>query len=380
MTWYPPVPREAVDQAGRRWLVGRAWPERMPGRYVLEVLAPEQPGVRAAHLQHGLFELVPDGGDVLLPALTSAARLGDVLVHRAHKRAVVRTDDHRYIKVFRALRAPAAAERIGWMNTLLAASGFRIPAILHATTDSIVFDALPGRSLCELGQDRATISDEAFNRLWLAWSRAWAEWVSGQGGTASEHRALTALPLHDAHSEADNAWHWVDLWMRQSGNVPAAGAQREALLRRARSVTESLLRSPPDPLVAAHGDLHDKQILAVPGAAQVGLLDFDMAGRAEAALDLANLDVHLELRLRQQVLTDRRYLAAHSNVMAAAAELGVSALRFRAYADATRLRLACLYAFRPRWAALASGFLHERVPECLGGSGLTPGPGAAAPD
>ncbi|MDQ0819581.1 aminoglycoside phosphotransferase (APT) family kinase protein [Arthrobacter sp. V4I6] len=49
----------------------------------------------------------------------------------------------------------------------------------------------------------------------------------------------------------------------------------------------------------AHGGLHEKQIIATEGSSPLGLLDFDSTARAEAALDLASMDVFLELRLRE---------------------------------------------------------------------------------
>jgi hypothetical protein len=51
------------------------------------------------------------------------------------------------------------------------------------------------------------------------------------------------------------------------------------------------------------------------------LLDFDGTSRAEAALDLANIDGHLELHRRQGLLAPARYLSAHMQVLAAAEEL-----------------------------------------------------------
>jgi hypothetical protein len=90
------------------------------------------------------------------------------------------------------------------------------------------------------------------------------------------------------------------------------------------------------------------------------LLDFDVAAQAEAARDLANLDVHLKLRLRLHLLTPTRYLTTRTQVLAASEELNVSPARFHAYADATWLRLACLYSFRPGFASLAASFLEEQ--------------------
>ena len=105
-------------------------------------------------------------------------------------------------------------------------------------------------------------------------------------------------------------------------------------------MTRNLLRTAPDPLVWAHGGLHDKQIIATDGTSPLGLLDFDKTARAEAALDLADLDVHLEPRLRENRRAPARYLTAHTQLLAAAGELHVSPARFHAYSDARWLRLA----------------------------------------
>ena len=83
----------------------------------------------------------------------------------------------------------------------------------------------------------------------------------------------------------------------------------------------------------SHGDLHDKQIFTADPGAPLGLLDFDEAGRAEAAADLANLAVHLQLRLRQHRLTAERYQTARRHVIATAEELHVTPARFDAYAS-----------------------------------------------
>ena len=69
-------------------------------------------------------------------------------------------------------------------------------------------------------------------------------------------------------------------------------------------------------------------------------MDFDKTARAEAALDLASLDVFLELRLRENRITPARYQMAHTHVLAALDELHVNPARFQAYSDAKWLRLA----------------------------------------
>ena len=85
------------------------------------------------------------------------------------------------------------------------------------------------------------------------------------------------------------------------------------------------------------------------GDDEIGLIDFDTAARGEAALDVANLLVHLELRVLQGLL-DAKVAAASADAFID----GYAAVpsRMQVYADAARLRLACVYAYRPRWSAV----------------------------
>lgn len=355
VSWHPPVPPEAVDDAGARWLVVRAWPDFAPGEYVLEVAAPGRPGIRAAHFRQGRLDLVPLD-DPELPALRREAGYGEVVVHRAHKRAVIRTPDQ-YIKVYRPGHAEVPAERCARSISLLAGGGFVTPRILRVSSDVIAFSRIPGRRLLDLGQDHNEVSDESFARMWAQWSRAWVALLVAEPAYA----AVAALPLHTPEAEVGTLRRWVDPWLRHSAGVPEAQPERDALQTRTAAVAESLLGSVPDPPVWALGDLHDKHIIGLGGGSPLGLVDFDEAARAEPALDLANLDVHLDVRLRQQQLTPERCAAAHAQVRAAVGQLGVSRVRFESYAAVHRLRLACLYSFRPRWAALASSYLQEQL-------------------
>jgi hypothetical protein len=170
---------------------------------------------------------------------------------------------------------------------------------------------------------------------------------------------LDTLPLHSAEVEAANVWRRVNSWLLHNQNVPEAVPQGDALRAAAKFVSLNLLRAAPDPLVWAHGDLHPKQIIATDEPSPLGLLDFDSAARAEAARDLAGLDVHLELYQRQGQLAPSRYLTAHTQVLAVADELRVSPVRFRAYSDAIWLRLAT--SPLPGRFALATAVLAEHM-------------------
>lgn len=377
MTWHPPVPRRVTDAAGTAWTVQRAWPGTTPGSYVLEVRCPDRSGVMAGHFSGGAFEAITVD-DPRLPALAAESARGEVVVHRAHKRAVLRAPEA-FIKVFRPGRALAAAASHSISAAALTEGGFNTPRLVSAGPDVLVFSRLAGRSFHDLGHSQAGSTDAAYAAMWARWSRAWAGTVTAAGSSAFQD-SLQQLPLRDAAKEAASLQRWVDHWLRHSEGIADAAPARAVLLSRVQVVTETLLGTPPDRVGWAHGDLHDKQILGgqmlvaresgvqvaggrgsasktAPTSAAPGLLDFDESCQAETALDLANLDVHLELRWRQNLLTTRRYAIAHAAVMSAAECLHVSPHRFSAYAASTRLRLACLYSFRPPWGADAATYL-----------------------
>jgi hypothetical protein len=352
MSWHPPVPIAVPDTNGTSLLVRRAWPDETAGHYVLELKAPD--GVRAAHFRAGQLELLPKGRDPRLRALAQVARQGEVVVHRAHMRAVVRTGD-RYSKIFRPSRSADSMARHAGTVELLDSEDFRAPEIVSFTPGCLTLTGLPGRSLFELGNDSA-VSDAWFETAWQKWSQGWVRQQS-RARSAAHRPALEALPPRSAAVELENTHRLVHLWLLHAQNVPEAEAQRNAVRAAARQIAAQLLGTEPDPLVWSHGDLHDKQIFAAGPDAPLALLDFDEAARAEAAADLANLSVHLQLRLGQGRLTAARYQTAQRHVLAAVDELGVTPARFNAYANATRLRLGCLYSFRPPWGTLAEEFL-----------------------
>jgi aminoglycoside/choline kinase family phosphotransferase len=353
MSWHPPVPPSAVDSSGQTWKIHRVWPDSTVGDYILEVVAPGQAGVRGGVLRGGAFELLP-ADDPGLPSLRAEARRGELVSYRPHMRAVVRTDAG-YIKVFPPRGAIVPAERCAQTELLLAPGTFTTPRVLRNSPDVIVFSAVPGLPLGDLGDDTAGLSDEEFDRLWERWQHAW----TAQVGSSAGHAALAALPVHSPEVEVADLRRWVNRWLRHYNDVPEAASQRATLSARADYVIRNLLRTAPDPLVWAHGDLHDKQILAAGGPSPLGLLDFDDTAQAEAAVDLANLDVHLELSARIPCISPDRYLAAHTRILAAAEELHVSPDRFHAYSDGAWLRLAC--SPFPKRSARALAVLDDRA-------------------
>ncbi|MEZ6020430.1 MAG: hypothetical protein R3F17_10110 [Planctomycetota bacterium] len=112
---------------------------------------------------------------------------------------------------------------------------------------------------------------------------------------------------------------------------------------------------PPHAWVACHRDLHDGQIL-ISGGRPV-LLDLDLLCAADPALDAGNLTAHFLLRELQALGgADRESVARIARLFlqglhhSAQAEFATS-LRF--YQASSLLRLALVYAVRPRWRALA---------------------------
>lgn len=350
MSWQPPVPSAAGGDSGHQMHVVRAWPDKFAGNYILEIAAPGRQGVQAGLFRHGSLQTLEPDADVRLPALAAAALHGDVVVHRAGKRAVVRqagrSGGGHYIKVLRPNHIADAAARHLALSRYLSRGGFLTPALL-SSSGALTFTVVPGRSLFALGQD-PSLTDRQFERLWEQWSRGWIGQYSGWNRSAS-----TGLPGRPAAVELENLRRIADLWLLHSAGVPAASRQRKALARSLDQVAGAMLAGEPDLPVWSHGDLHDKQILAGAPGAPLGLIDFDEASEAEPALDLANLAVHLELRLQQGRLTRQRFDSARRQVDAAAEGLNVTPARFQAYGAAARLRLGCLYAFRPPWAQLA---------------------------
>lgn len=352
-----------ISVAGETITVERAWPRSR--REDSEVLLVEgldrHRRVRAAELrlrptgeldwQVVRQRLAPAGQDPKLAELAAAARGGTVVVHRYGKRAVVRHAD-RYLKVVPRGTAPAVARSARQGEQVAHAAGFDAPQVLKASSGVVTFSTLPGRSLHELG---GVVTTTQWEKWWQQWAGQWIELVTGVPGdsaAAADLSQRTDLPEHTAHDELSNLRRWLDRVQRFEV-LPTSASHH--LAARSERLGTQLLADRAEPLVISHRDLHDKQILAAvtPEGPTLGLLDFDTVSRAEPALDLANLWVHTALRADQGLWSCRHSETAGRHILGVADRLGVSRARLDAYAEATRVRLACLYAFRPRYRALA---------------------------
>ena len=265
----------------------------------------------------GSLSLVPPTVDPKLRAL-GAGHAGRLVVHRLGKRAVVLAPD-RAIKILRPGRAGKVA--VASIAALPAcwAAGFGAAEVLRSTEETVEFSMLPGRTLHDLGDDALD-----------GWRTLAAGWPAFAG-------TLLDLPSHSAEDEIGVLRTWL-------GHAQRFGSL-DRLDELAAAVDEccSALAEAPDPEATLHRDLHDKQALW--DGERIHLLDLDTAARGEAALDLANLLVHVELREAQGLLT--RGDEVCEALSPAVDALGISPERLAAYAQATRLRLCFLYSFRP---------------------------------
>ncbi|MET1034818.1 MAG: phosphotransferase [Arthrobacter sp.] len=323
--------------------VRRAWPAP-DGTQVFEavdgagrVRAGAWDGRGAALLRHAT--------DPRLPGLSDE---GTVLVHRRGKRAVVRRDTAGgtdYVKALRPGRGPAVAETSRRLAAMALEAGLLAPRVLSAGGDAVRFSALPGMPIAEY----AGAASPGWVAAWDLWAGAWPALVATDAG---------ALPVHDAGREAEVLGTWAGhLLAHDPLGLTAAGRARvDARLAAVAGDLERLAAGERPP-VTAHRDLHDKQLLYDRGADRLGILDFDTAARADVELDLGNLLAHLELRRDQGVIAASARDSAAARVLGVAADLGADPRRLDAYTEAARLRLVCVYAFRPAWRGLAERWL-----------------------
>lgn len=337
------VPLELVDDAGRvlagQWFAATADAEALARR------TPAPASVVPAG--SGAVLVQPDGADHALPALSALLASGTarLLVHRPGRRAVVRAE-RGFAKVVRPGRSSRLVAAAG---SLSGARSFAVPRVLeHDTSAATVWwSPLPGRSLFELGSDRS-VADAAYAACWRRCGEAIAELHNAPPPDAL---AADRLDHHDWSAELAVTRQAVDR-AAALGVLPATAVERVDRLASAGPAPSSY------PLRLVHRDLHDKQLL-VAGSAPVGLLDLDTLALGDPALDVANVCIHLELRRRQGLITRRRAEAARIAFLRGLSATDELLERVPAYAALARLRLAAVYAYRPRWSPLISTLLTD---------------------
>ena len=285
--------------------------------------------------EHVLLQL--GGADRRLVGLQALLARPDatLLAHRPERRGTVRLDEQastRFAKVVRPSQVheiTAALQHLGGLTD----RPFAIPTVIEVDEPNgvVTCSRLEGVRLHEL-----LGSDEAF--------------IAGAGAAGRALRSLhgcappPACAAHDSASEITMLAKHLD---RLGALVPAVHAVfAEAAQQVFGALAEGSCGS-----VLLHRDFYDKQVFIDP-AGRTGLLDFDTAATGEPALDVANMLVHLQLRAMQQRCSpDCAEQAAAAFLGAYRPEAAVQQ-RLGAYQDATRLRLACLYTWRPQWRHL----------------------------
>ncbi len=295
--------------------------------------AAEPPAAVLTLPQPGLFWQV-NGADRALPGLAPLCRAGaSLVVHHPERRAVVRLPGAvaPYVKIVRPERAAPLAAALERVGEALGPAGVATPQVLALDVEAgaVTMSALPGRSL----------------RAWLSEPETPLELITAGGEAAG--RALAALhaanlpaeTVHDGAAEIAVLERWIE---RLGWLAPTLHTQVRARLD---DVAAALAETPAGPFVPLHRDSYDKQFIT--DGERIGLLDFDTLTVGEAALDVANLLVHCELRVHQRACSPERAAALARSLAAGYGAAGLPPHRLQAYADGCRLRLACVYACRP---------------------------------
>ncbi len=347
---------------GRTLHLGRAWP-RSAGHLLLEYrdgdstvagqwfadphrlravagqTAEVAPGQVTVLEESGVM-LQAEGADRRLLALAELVGEpgSELVVHRPERRAVVRLRRGGSTTYRKVTRPGRRAHLPGGVEL----GAVRVPAIVthDVATGILELAELPGRSLHELLGD-VEVSEGEIVTAFRAAGEALAVLHAAEPGSG--------LARHDVVAEWEVAERWVAHALGHGvvhadavGPAAALADLRTRLDRREGKVRTTLV----------HRDLHDKQMLVADGD-EVGVLDLDTLALGDPALDLANLLVHLELRVLQGWCDPGRATAAASALLEGYRPPRSLRDGLDAYAAATRLRLACLYSFRPRWRSLA---------------------------
>lgn len=302
---------------------------------------PSPAGTRPTAPPTAAVTLLPTNADPDLPGLARlldgpTARGNRLVSHRPGRRAVVALADGTFAKCVR--RGKAAAILAGQDRALAFAAGFTLPRVLDADDATVLLSRVPG---VELHDPRA---------LGVNWERAWTDCLGAWDRTDAQ--ALPdSMPTHTADDEAGVLEDWRN---RSDGLLGGLAVRLDALLD---EVTMQL-RASARPLRwgPVHRDLHDKQLMW-DEAAGPGLLDVDTACRGERELDLGNLSAHATWRRAQGIWSPAEAEAVTCAIAGVTSAGGYDRSRLRLYERATLLRLVCVYAFRPRWAARTGALL-----------------------
>lgn len=366
--------RAGVRTADSRLVLERAWPLGTNGLSAVYGDGEQHWSVASSHEPAKLVRMaLREGRAVALPEIAGwAVRLYDdpalplLAEHRDPERARERlahlvpkeTDvgTGRMLS-YKPLRRCAVSFADGaviakWIrprNVMAVASRYRALA-KRGDLGPIVIDSPVG--ICEPWSAlvwRATAGDPLLRRLEKPGFADLARAV-GAGLARLQRLQVRWEGRHEARAELEALTRWVRL-------TGAAFPGAESGLSRTLDELSAAPRSDETRFAPAHRDFHEGQLIVA--GDRLMLFDLDGAGEAPRELDVANFIAHLYLRALQSRSLDphaceQAFLSGHASV-ADGDEVRADALRW--YQAAAFLRLACVYAFRPRWAVLSKRLL-----------------------
>ncbi len=273
-----------------------------------------------------------------------------LISHRPGKRAVVRLDaaksDRVYVKIVRPTKLPQLVARQRVIEGLNSCRFETAPLVsIDEHAGHLVMGDVAGQTLHDAGQH--TDEQHLVEGYHLAGCALRSLHVDGV--------ALTdKIARHDAQREADMLRQRIACARKYGGSIGRViGHVADSVLDRLAGEQADSFST----MSLIHRDFYDKQVVlreqASAGTA-VTLLDFDTLALGESALDVANMLGHIELRQLQGMYSGSVALQAMRAFVDGYGTDGIDLERVRVYLDTTRLRLGILYAFWPRWDALAA--------------------------
>jgi hypothetical protein len=261
------------------------------------------------------------------------ADLPRVASYKPLRRCVIETRDDRFVKLMRpeAVADVASIYRAIAGNPLLGSMSVALPESVDESRGTLVWRGCPGDPLLRGHAAHETV--ELIRRV-------------GFGLGRLQRADLAWRRRHCASDELVTLEGWVSA---ASGAFPGAVP---ALRTAAAEISAAVPNETGVGVVPAHRDFHDGQLLAAGEC--VTLLDLDTACLAAPELDVANFLAHLRLRSLQ--FPDFQRDEACRSFLEGLSESGAGALdadRLRWYEATALLRIACVHAFRPRWARLS---------------------------
>ncbi|MDO4258662.1 MAG: hypothetical protein Q4C87_03995 [Actinomycetaceae bacterium] len=263
----------------------------------------------------GRVHLTSAGRDPHLPTLDG----GNIVVHRFGRRAVEIQND-RVRKHFLYGKAASVAYAIDAITPAVRAAGMNIPQVMEATNEYVDIALVDG---IEIGDKSCPTT---------AWEMLCEMWPGFASADAN-------LPIHSGADEAKVLQSWVKK-ARDYGTIDRI----DEVEAQAEKITGGL-REGSWPLVVAHRDLHEKQVLW--DGEQISLIDVDTAALSEASLDIGNLRAHLELHHLRQAIDQDTFSARSGLIDELIHRMSIDESRLSLYLQSARLRIACVHSFRP---------------------------------